>query len=81
MILPNILKVDGEPGLVRDTASNAILSTDIKAKQEFKERQKRQLNIMTMDTRLKVVENDLSEIKSMLKTLLNKQVSDNNLKE
>lgn len=82
MILPDYMKVKDEPNLVRDVQTNALLATSVKEKRDFIERQKRELNIRQLDTtvqRIDRLENDVADIKSMLKDLINKL--DHTLKE
>lgn len=77
MIKPPFLKVKDVPGLVRDTSSNAILSTDLDAKRKYLEEQKRELNLRKvgdinnrvdhLEDRLGKMENIMSEILQLLK--------------
>lgn len=71
---PQYLKVENEPGLIRDTKSNAILATSLEEKRAFYTRQKRELNISRIDdmsARIENLENNMQDIKSMLQTLIN----------
>lgn len=73
-IKPQYLKVENEPGLVRDTKSNAILATNLEEKRAFYARQKRELNIARIDemtSRIENLESNMQDIKSMLQTLIN----------
>lgn len=73
-IIPPLLPVENEPGLVRDTKSNAILATSLSEKRAFIERQKRELNISRIDdmnSRIENLENNMQDIKSMLQILIN----------
>lgn len=73
-IIPPFLKVENEPGLVRDTKSNALLATNLEEKRAFYSRQKRELNISRIDdmsARIENLENNMQDIKSMLQTLIN----------
>lgn len=71
---PQLLKVENEPGLVRDTASNAILATNIAQKKAFLEAQKREINISRigeLNDRVENLENNINDIKTMLQQLIN----------
>jgi hypothetical protein len=61
----NRIKVEGEPYLVRDESSNAIINTNKSEYDRFveKSRQKNKINKL---------EGELTEIKSLLKELLEK---------
>lgn len=72
--LPQLLKVENEPGLVRDTTSNAILASSMSEKRAFQEAQIRELNISRigeLNDRVQNLENNMQDIKSMLQTLIN----------
>jgi porphobilinogen deaminase len=74
IVKPNFLLVENEPGLVRDTSSNAIIATSLEEKRAFIERQKRELNISRigdLNSRIEKLENNMEDIKSMLQTLIN----------
>ena len=71
---PPYMKVQGEVGLVRDSASNAVLASDLNVKKRFIEEQKRELNIANagkIGERVEKLEKDIDSIKNMLETLLN----------
>ena len=74
IVKPNFLLVENEPGLVRDTKSNAIIATSLEEKRAFIERQKRELNISRigdLNSRIEKLENNMEDIKFMLQTLIN----------
>ena len=64
---PNYIPVEGNPGLVRDTATGAIINID-KGK-ATKARQARE-KIMREKQEIEELKNDVAEIKSLLKQLL-----------
>ena len=71
------LRVEGNPSLVRDTKTGAIINKDDYSRQEYetkraKARQKRHQDA-ELSARVAKVENDLSEIKYLLQRLLDKQ--------
>jgi cell division protein FtsB len=61
------LKVEDAPGLVRDTASNAIINKDRKAYQEFKARRRVQ---KAKDAELEELKNEVNELKELVKSLV-----------
>ena len=70
------LKVEGYNNLVRDTKSNAIINTDRSAYQMAKKRaadaQRQRDEIRTATREINNIKCEMHEIKSMLKTLLDK---------
>lgn len=75
--MENILHVEGNPSLVRDLGSNAIVNTN---KSEF-ETYLRNRDIMlgrvnqvqVQNEKINKLENDINDIKSMLHQLINKE--------
>ena len=66
---PRFLKVEGHSYLVRDTMSNAIINQNTTEFNNYKnQRQKRDIQ----KNRIDQIESDVSEIKSLLKQLLDK---------
>lgn len=67
--MKNYVKVDGNPGLVRDNDTHAILNTDseitkkAKLRKEQRRRQKEELDIL---------KKDVNDIKSMLSQIVEK---------
>ena len=70
------LKVEGYNNLVRDTKSNAIINTDRAAYQMAKKRaadaQRQRDEIRNASREINNIKCEMHEIKSMLKTLLDK---------
>ena len=70
------LKVEGYNNLVRDTKSNAIINTDRSAYQMAKKRaadaQRQRDEIRSASREINNIKCEMHEIKSMLKTLLDK---------
>jgi len=70
------LKVEGYNNLVRDTKTNAIINTDRSAYQMAKKRaadaQRQRDEIRTATREINNIKCEMHEIKSMLKTLLDK---------
>ncbi len=74
--MSDYLKVEGYNNLVRDTKSNAIINTDRSAYQMAKKRaadaQRQRDEIRTATREINNIKCEMHEIKSMLKTLLDK---------
>ncbi len=70
------LKVEGHSNLIRDTKSNGIINTDRTAYQMAKKRaadaQRQRDEIRTATREINNIKCEMHEIKSMLKTLLDK---------
>jgi len=74
-----MLKVIGEPGLVRDPNSKALLNTDTSSLQEHRKKREmyKQLNdsvnsIGNINSEIDGIKQEMLEIKSMLIQLINK---------
>lgn len=86
MITPRYIHVQDEKGLVRDTNSNAILATDLSEKQKFIIEQKNKKNLNNLEAHIQnvnkltnemcVMKEEISEIKTLLKVLINKSKVD-----
>lgn len=66
------IKVKDHPNLVRDSKSNAILNVDNAALNKYKEERERLLKINSMVDEHEQMKNDISDIKSMLIKLMEK---------
>jgi hypothetical protein len=70
-----ILKVSGHDDLVRDTTSNAIVNTNMSAYNEYVNRrnavQEEKAIIAQQGAEINNIKSELSDIKQLLKTLLN----------
>jgi hypothetical protein len=70
------LQVDGHEDLVRDTQSNAIINKNkgayLIAKQRAESAQRQRDAIRTANREINNIKSEMHEIKSMLKTLLDK---------
>lgn len=65
-------KIKDTPGLVKDSRSNAILNVDIEALKEYKLKKKSNNNILQCQNDINTLKNEISEIKDMFGTILNK---------
>ncbi len=63
------IKVEGHAHLVRDEDSHAIINTDIK---QYRLTMKRRQMLMTQRDEINSLKNDMGEIKTLLKELINK---------
>ena len=64
-----------EPNLVRDTASNAILNTDVESLEAYKKLRNRAIRSDTLVEDVDNLKRDLTEIKSLLAQLVNDKYS------
>ena len=65
--------VKDNPKLYRDSHSKAIINTDLNALKEHKAKLKMATDVIQNNQRLNKLENDISDIKSMLQALINKK--------
>ena len=74
MSQPRFLKVEGHSYLVRDTESNAIINTDRKGHASYVAlRRSKKFDVQrvnTLESDVQELKSDLSDIKSMLRQLL-----------
>lgn len=70
----NTLKVEGQPSLVRDVASSAIINNNDREFEAYKKRRelqiKQQTQIQTQLEEIECIKKDLHEIKDILKALI-----------
>ena len=65
----NYVKVEEHPDLVRDTNTNAILSTDKDSLSAYKKRKKHFNKVNNMDDRIKYMDERLINIENLLSSL------------
>ena len=63
------IKVEGHANLVRDEESHAIINTDV---EQYRLTMRRRQMLRTQRDEINSLKNDMSEIKSLLKELINK---------
>jgi len=63
------IKVEGHTHLVRDEESHAIINTDVK---QYRLTMKRRQMLRTQRDEINSLKNDMGEIKTLLKELINK---------
>ena len=72
----NYIKVESDESLVRDLDSNAIVNTDKDEYQKFlnlsEKRYKEKVEYENLKTDVKSLKDDLNEIKSLLKSIVDK---------
>ena len=70
--MKNIINIKGRKDVVKDSGSGAILSTNLKGLTEYKQKLEEQNRINKLEEKTNQIENDVSEIKQMLKVLINR---------
>lgn len=70
--MKNIINIKGRRDVVKDSNSGAILSTDLKKLNEYKQKVEEQQKINILEEKTNLIENEVSEIKQMLKILINR---------
>ena len=72
----NFVNIENSTGLVRDLTSGAIINTNRAAKESFLRKQQNQIElkeqVQVNSDKIEKIESDVSEIKEMLKLLINK---------
>jgi len=63
------IKVEGHANLVRDEESHAIINTDV---EQYRLTMRRRQMLRTQRDEINSLKNDMSEIKTLLKELINK---------
>ena len=67
--MPTQLEKTDKPGLYRDTQTGAVLNTDLTSLQAYKRKKQKQLEFQERQER---IEQEIDEIKSLLKDALGK---------
>lgn len=67
------MKVKDHQFLQRDSQSKAIINTDLAALREHRQKKKMVESVVDNNERITKLENELSDIKSMLITLINRK--------
>ena len=75
--MENILHVEGNPSLIRDMGSNAIVNTNESEYETYMRNRATMMGrvnqIQTQDEKINKLENDINDIKTMLQQLINKE--------
>jgi hypothetical protein len=69
---PHFLKVVNEPDLIRENDSKAILNTNTKELNKYKQEREERLKMKKLLEENEVMKSDIAEIKSLLRKLLGK---------
>lgn len=70
---PQFLKVVNEPDLIRENDSKAILNTNAKELNKYKQEREERLKMKKLLEESEVMKSDIAEIKSLLRELLGKR--------
>jgi hypothetical protein len=68
-----LLQVKDRPELVKDNVTKAVLNTDTTALGAYRRRREAQREVKTMCEEIDDIKNDISEIKSLLRDIINKR--------
>jgi len=75
--MTNILYVEGNPSLVRDVSTKAIINTNVSDYETYLKNKEimtnRVMQLKEQNDKINKLENDINEIKNMLVTLINKE--------
>lgn len=72
MAIPRYVPVEGNPNLVRDMKSKAIINTNAEALQAYKKARAHRQRLDSMMDEFEEMKSDLSDIKNLLKALVEK---------
>lgn len=70
---PDKLKVEGREDLVRDTYSKAILSTDISALQQHRQKKEFYKSLVSQKDDINILKAEMQEIKDLLKQIVKRE--------
>jgi hypothetical protein len=70
---PQFLKVVNEPDLIRENDSKAILNTNAKELNKYKQEREERMKMKKLLEESEVMKSDITEIKSLLRELLGKR--------
>lgn len=70
--MPDYIKVEGQPNLVRDKKSKAILNVNVEALAVYRKEREKRMRINKMVDEFEDMKSDLGEIKNLLKILIDK---------
>jgi hypothetical protein len=70
---PQFLKVVNEPDLIRENDSKAILNTNVKELNKYKQEREERMKMKKLLEENEVMKSDITEIKSLLRELLGKR--------
>lgn len=70
--LPKYVPIEGNPSLIKDTESKAILNVNVEAYKAFKKRRDEERKTRNAVNEIDNIKKDVNEIKDMLKLLLSR---------
>lgn len=71
-----LLQVEDRPELVKDTTTKAVLNTDTTALEAYRRRREAQRDVRNMCEEIDDIKNDIADIKSLLKEIINNRIGD-----
>ena len=71
-----LLQVEDRPDLVKDTTTKAVLNTDTTALEAYRRRRESQREVRNMCEEIDDIKNDIADIKSLLKEIINNRIGD-----
>ena len=70
--MKNMINIKGRRDIIKDSSSGAILSTDTRGLSEYKQKVQEQDKIEKLEKKTDQIQNEMGEIKQMLKVLINR---------
>lgn len=67
---PELVKIENEPGFVKDKKTQAVISTDNSALEAYRVKRKRDMEMQMKLDKINTLEQDVAEIKDLLRQLL-----------
>ena len=67
-----MINIKGRRDIIKDSSSGAILSTDRRGLSEYKQKVQEQDKIEKLEKKTDQIQNEMGEIKQMLKVLINR---------
>jgi NAD(P)H-nitrite reductase large subunit len=75
MKLPKLIPIEGNPSLVKDTESKAVLNVNVEAYQAYKKRREQERRTRNAINEIDEIKSDINEIKNLLKMLLSNKAT------
>jgi len=69
-----LLQVKDRPDLVKDDVTKAVLNTDTASLDAYRKRREAQREVKTMCEEIDDIKNDIADIKSLLKEIINNRM-------
>ena len=67
---PKLVKIENEPGFLKDKISQAVISTDNSALDAYRAKRKRDIEMQMKFDEINNIKQDVAEIKDMLRQIL-----------